>query len=79
MVARFAASEDLNDRVAMAAWSELKGAIRRLLLAGLRPSGSAVATTLIGLHLSLLGDLQRVVTLDSRVSDRASEFAVTEQ
>jgi hypothetical protein len=50
-----------------------------LLLTGLRPSGSAVATSLAGLHLSLLGDLQRVVNLDSEVSDRAFEFAVTEQ
>jgi hypothetical protein len=49
-----------------------------LLLAGLRPSGSAVATCLAGLHLSLLGDLQRVVNLDSEVSDRAFKFAVTE-
>ena len=35
--------------------------------------GSAVATSLAGLHLSLLGDLQRVVNLDSEVSDRAFE------
>jgi hypothetical protein len=48
-------------------------------VAGQRPSGSAVATCLAGLHLSLLGDLQRVVNLDSEVSDRAFEFAVTEQ
>ena len=51
----------------------------RLVVAGLRPSGSAVATSLAGLHLSLLGDLQRVINLDSEVSDRAFEFAVTEQ
>jgi hypothetical protein len=48
-------------------------------LAGLRPSGSAVATSLAGLHFGLLGDLQRVVNLDSEVFDRAFEFAVTEQ
>jgi len=42
-----------------------------LQLAGLRPSGSAVATSLAGLHLSLLGDLQRVVDLDAKVSDGA--------
>ena len=32
-----------------------------------------------GLHLSLFGDLQRVVDLDSEVSDGALEFGVTEQ
>ena len=46
----------------------------RPLLAGQRPSGSAVATSLAGLHLSLLGDLQRVVNLDPEVSDRAFEL-----
>jgi hypothetical protein len=43
----------------------------RLLLAGLRPSGSAVATSPARLHLSLLRDLQRVVDLDAKVSDGA--------
>jgi hypothetical protein len=43
----------------------------RLQLAGLRPSGSAVATSPARLHLSLLGDLQRVVDLDAKVSDGA--------
>ena len=40
-------------------------------LAGLRPSGSAVATSPARLHLSLLRDLQRVVDLDAKVSDGA--------
>jgi hypothetical protein len=43
----------------------------RLQLAGLRPSGSAVATSPARLHLSLLRDLQRVVDLDAKVSDGA--------
>jgi hypothetical protein len=43
----------------------------RLELAGLRPSGSAVATSPARLHLSLLRDLQRVVDLDAKVSDGA--------
>ena len=33
-------------------WSELKGAIRRLLLAGPRPSSPAVATLLGNLNFS---------------------------
>jgi hypothetical protein len=41
------------------------------LVAGLRPSGSAVATSPARLHLSLLRDLQRVVDLDAKVSDGA--------
>ena len=48
-------------------------------LAGLRPSGAAIATSPVRLHLSLLRDLQRVVDLDPEVSDRAFKFAVTKQ
>jgi hypothetical protein len=44
---------------------------QRLLVAGLRPSGSAVAASPARLHLSLLRDLQRVIDLDAKVSDRA--------
>ena len=58
---------------------EMGGMHERRFMAGLRPSGSAVATSVAGLHFSLLGDLQRVVNLDAEVSDRAFEFAVTEQ
>ena len=48
-------------------------------LAGQRPSGSAVATSPAGLHLSLFGDLKRVVDLDPEVSDSALKFAVTQE
>jgi len=48
-------------------------------LAGLRPSCPAAATSTTRLHLGLLGNLQRIVDLDPEVSDRAFEFAVTEQ
>lgn len=34
------------------------------LVAGVRPSSLAVATSTTGLHLRLLGDLQRVIDLD---------------
>jgi len=50
-----------------------------LLLAGLRPSCPAAATSTTRLHFGLLGNLQRIVDLDPEVSDRALEFAVTEQ
>lgn len=43
----------------------------RPLLAGLRPSAAAVATSPARLHLSLLRDLQRVVDLDAKISDGA--------
>ena len=46
---------------------------------GLRPSSPAVATSPAELHLSLLGDLQRVVDLDSEVSDGALQFAMAEE
>jgi hypothetical protein len=36
----------------------------RLLLAGLRPSCPAAATSTTRLHLGLLGNLQRIVDLD---------------
>src|ERR1700687_2267177 len=49
------------------------------LLAGLRPSGPAVATSSTRLHLSLLRDLQRVVDLDSEVSDGALQFAMAKE
>ncbi len=48
-------------------------------MAGLRPSGSAAATSLEVLHLSLLRDLQRVVHLNSEVSDGALQLRVPEQ
>jgi hypothetical protein len=44
---------------------------------GLRPSSPAVATDSPELHLSLLGDLQRIIDLDPEVSDGALKFAVT--
>ena len=40
---------------------------------------SAVATSPAGLHLGLLGDLQRVVDLDPEVSDGAFKLGVPEQ
>src|SRR5947207_7854642 len=48
-------------------------------LAGLRPSCPAAATSTTRLHFRLLGNLQRIVDLDPEVSDRAFQFAVTEQ
>ena len=57
----------------------LHGRAGWLLLAGLRPSGSAVATSLAGLHLSLLGDLQRVVNFDAKVSDCALQLGMPKQ
>ena len=48
-------------------------------MAGQRPWGSAVATSPAGLHLSLFGDLKRVVDLDPEVSDSALKFAVTQE
>ena len=50
-----------------------------LLMPGLRPSASAVATSSTRLHLSLLGHLERVVDLDPEVSDGAFKFAVAEE
>jgi hypothetical protein len=41
------------------------------VLAGLRPSSSAVATSTTRLHLCLLGDFQSVVNLDTEVPDSA--------
>ena len=50
-----------------------------LQLAGLRPSGSAAATSLTRLHLGLLGDLQRIVDFDTEIPDSAFKFRVSEQ
>jgi hypothetical protein len=44
-----------------------------------RPPGLAAATKPTGLHLGLLGDLERVVDLDPELSDSALKDAVTEQ
>jgi hypothetical protein len=52
-------------------WRKLEENDVGLVVAGLRPSGSAVATSPARLHLSLLRDLQRVVDLDAKVSDGA--------
>ena len=49
------------------------------LMAGQRPSGPAVATSPARPHLSLLGDLERVVDLDPEASDGALKFAMTEE
>ena len=49
------------------------------MVAGLRPSDSAVATSLARLHLGLLRDLERVVDLGSEVTDGACELGVAEQ
>jgi hypothetical protein len=48
-------------------------------LAGQRPSNSAAATSVVRLHLSLLGDFQRDVDLNPKVSDSAFELGVAEQ
>ena len=51
----------------------------RLLLAGERPSRSAVATCLTGLHLRLLSNLQSIVDLDPKIPDGAFKFRVAKQ
>ena len=48
-------------------------------MAGQRPSSPAVATSQRVLHLGLLGDLQRVVDLNSEVSDGALKLAMAEE
>jgi hypothetical protein len=48
-------------------------------MADLRPSSSAAATSSTRSHLSLLGDSERVVDLDPKVSDGALKFAVAEE
>ena len=45
----------------------------RLELAGQRPSSPAVATSFVGLHLGLFGDLQRVVDFDPEIADGTLE------
>ena len=49
------------------------------LLAGERPSTLAVATSVVELHLRLLGDFQSVVDFDAEVSDGAFKLGVPEQ
>jgi len=44
-----------------------------------RPSGMAAATSLAELHLRLPRDLQRIVDLDSEVSDGALKFGAAEK
>ena len=51
---------------------------KRQELVGQRPSSAAVATSVVRLHLSLLGKFQRVVDLNTKVSDGAFELGVAE-
>jgi hypothetical protein len=44
-----------------------------------RPSTLAVATSVVELHLRLLGDFQSVVDFDAEVSDGAFKLDVPEQ
>jgi hypothetical protein len=44
------------------------------VLAGQRPSSAAAATSLLGLNLGLLGDLQRVVNFDPQIPNGALSF-----
>ena len=71
--------ERSHARRCLAPPGDLGGHADRLQLAGQRPSSPAVRDQPTKLHLSLLGDLQRVVDLDSEVSDGALKFAVAEQ
>jgi hypothetical protein len=57
----------------------LEGDAQRLVMAGLRPSSSAVATSTTELHLGLLGDLQCIVDLDSEIPNGAFEFGMAEE
>ena len=50
-----------------------------LKLAGQRPSSSAAAASLAGLHLRLLGNLQCIVNFDPQIPDGAFELRVSEQ
>src|SRR5213592_1406982 len=49
------------------------------LLAGQRPSSPAAATRLAELHLRFLGDLERVVYFNPKITDGAFELGVPEQ
>ena len=49
------------------------------LMAGQRPSASAVATSVVELHLRLLGDLQSIVDFDAEISDGAFKLGVPKQ
>ena len=49
------------------------------VLAGKRPSHLAVAAGLTGLHLSLLGDLQRIVNFDPKIPHSAFKLSVAEE
>jgi len=60
----------------MAAFGIFHGDTDRRLLAGQRPSYSAVATS--DLHLGLLGDLQPVVDLDPEIPDGALQFRMSD-
>ncbi|WP_449369370.1 hypothetical protein [Undibacterium arcticum] len=46
-----------------------------LVMAGQRPSSSAVVTSLAGLHLRLVGDLQSIVDLDPEILHHAFQLA----
>ena len=54
-----------------------RGDLERQELAGKRPSHSAVAAGLTGLHFSLLGDLQGIVNFDPKIPDGAFQLGVT--
>ena len=58
---------------------EMGAASEWQLIAGQRPSNSAAATSLVRLHLSLLGDFQRVVDLNPKVADGALDLRVTQE
>jgi hypothetical protein len=51
----------------------------RLELAGQQPSPSAVVTSTARLHLSLLGDIQRIVNLGTEISNGAFELHAPKQ
>jgi hypothetical protein len=57
-------------------WS---GTFDRLLVAGLRPSCPAAATSTTKLHLGLLGDLQSIVNLDAEIPHGTFELRVSKQ
>jgi hypothetical protein len=48
-------------------------------MTGQRPSNPAAATSLAGLHLGVLSDLQRIVDLDAEIPDGTFKLRMSEQ
>jgi hypothetical protein len=70
---------DVFTRRRMTASERIGAAMDGLLVAGQRPSIPAAATSLVGLCLRLLGDLQSVVDLNPKIPNGAFKLRVAEQ